>query len=76
MASAHPDVVIYPPAVDGGRRVRIGRHFVGIAYGLIDVVAFVQEAGLQGWDEMDVVRSELIEWRGGGPDSWAQCGGT
>lgn len=30
-----------------------------------------QEAGLQGWDEMDVVRSALIEWRGGGPEAWA-----
>ncbi|MFF5494257.1 hypothetical protein [Streptomyces aquilus] len=70
MATDHP-VVIYPPAEDGGRRVRIGGHFVGIAYGLLDVVAFVQEAGLQEWDEMDVVQSSLIEWRGAGPDGWA-----
>ncbi|WP_329343381.1 hypothetical protein OG866_43100 [Streptomyces sp. NBC_00663] len=70
MATDHP-VVIYPPAVDGGRRVRIDGQFVGIAYGLLDVVAFLQEAGLQGWDEMDVVQSSLIEWRAGGPDVWA-----
>lgn len=69
MTSAQP-VVIYPPAEDGGRRVRIGEHFVGIAYGLLDVAAFVQEAGLQDWDEMDVVRSALIEWRGGGAEAW------
>jgi hypothetical protein len=69
MASATP-VIIYPPAEDGGRRVRIGDHFVGIAYGITDIAAFVQEAGLQGWDEMDVVRSALIEWRGGGPQQW------
>jgi hypothetical protein len=30
----------------------------------------MQEAGLQEFDEMDVVRSGLIEWRGGGPDIW------
>ena len=71
MATDQP-VVIYPPAEDGGRRVRIDGHFVGIAYGLLDVVAFVQEAGLQGWDEMDVVRSSLIEWRGASPDAWAR----
>ncbi|MFC8342627.1 hypothetical protein [Streptomyces sp. NPDC057280] len=69
MATDQP-VVIYPPAEDGGRRVRISGHFVGIAYGVLDVVAFVQEAGLQEWDEMDVVQSSLIEWRGAGPDGW------
>lgn len=63
-------VVIYPPGADGGRRVRIGDRFVGMAYGTTDVAAFVQEAGLQSFDEMDVVRSALIEWRGGGPDAW------
>ncbi|MCH5677945.1 hypothetical protein [Streptomyces gilvus] len=69
MASVTP-VVVYPPAEDDGRRVRIGDHFVGIAYGVMDIAAFVQEAGLQDWDEMDVVRSALIEWRGGGPETW------
>ncbi|WP_405552477.1 hypothetical protein OHV08_01940 [Streptomyces canus] len=69
MASDQP-VVVYPPTEDGGRRVRIGDHFVGIAYGLLDVAAYLQEAGLQDWDEMDVARAGLIEWRGGGPDIW------
>jgi hypothetical protein len=69
MATDHP-AVVYPPSEDGGRRVRIGGRFVGIAYSVTDVVAFMQEAGLQGWDEMDVVRTELIEWRGGEPDAW------
>ncbi|WP_217240093.1 hypothetical protein [Streptomyces sp. AC555_RSS877] len=69
MASDKP-VVVYPPAEDGGRRVRVGDRFVGIAYGLLDVAAFLQEAGLQNWNEMDVVRSALIEWSGGGPDAW------
>ncbi|MEU3340672.1 hypothetical protein [Streptomyces sp. NPDC006668] len=70
MASDTP-VVVYPPAENGGRRVRIGGHFVGVAYGVTDIAAFVQEAGLQEWDEMDVVRSGLIEWRGGGPETWS-----
>ncbi|RSR98049.1 hypothetical protein EF913_28375 [Streptomyces sp. WAC04189] len=74
MASATP-VTVYPPGDDGGRRVRIGGRFVGIAYGTTDIAAFVQEAGLQGWDEMDVVRSDLIEWRGGGPEVWTPCDG-
>ncbi|MCF2130149.1 hypothetical protein L1I79_27505 [Strepomyces sp. STD 3.1] len=69
MASDQP-VVVYPPAEGGGRRVRIVGRFVGLAYGTRDVAAFVQEAGLQDWDDLEVVRSELIEWRGGGPDLW------
>jgi hypothetical protein len=69
MATDH-SVVVLPLSQDGGRRVRIDGRYVGIAYGLLDVVAFVQEAGLQDWDEMDVVRSPLIEWQGGGPEAW------
>ena len=65
-----PTVTVYPPTEDGGRRIRIGDRFVGIAYGLLDVAAFLQEAGLQDWDEMDVARSDLVEWRGGGPEQW------
>jgi hypothetical protein len=69
MASARP-VIVYPPDEDGGRRVRIDGQIAGRAYSVRDVAAFAQEAGLQHWDEMDVVRSSLIEWRGGGPDVW------
>lgn len=64
-------VVVYPPDDEtGGRRVRAGEAILGMAYSVRDIAAFMQEAGLQEWDEMDVVRSELIEWRGGGPDVW------
>lgn len=69
MATDHP-VVVLPPTSDGGRRVRIDGRYVGIAYHLLDVTAFLQEAGLQDWDEMDVVQSPLIEWQGGGPEVW------
>lgn len=70
MASPQP-VVVYPPDEDGGRRVRIDGTILGLAYSVRDIAAFMQEAGLQSFDEMDVVRSALIEWRGGGPDQWA-----
>ncbi|MGW7498615.1 hypothetical protein ACWGKA_30595 [Streptomyces luteogriseus] len=69
MASG-PPVVIYPPDEDGGRRVRIDGAIVGRAFSVQDVARFMQEAGLQEFDEMDVVRSLLIEWRGGGPEVW------
>jgi hypothetical protein len=69
MASDRP-VVVYPPDEQGGRRVRIDETILGRAYSVQDVARFIQEAGLQEFDEMDVVRSALIEWRGGGPDMW------
>jgi hypothetical protein len=70
MASDRP-VVVYPSDEDGGRRVRIDGAIVGRAFSVQDVARFMQEAGLQEFDAMDVVRSSLIEWRGGGPDVWA-----
>jgi hypothetical protein len=69
MATDRP-VVIYPPDEDGGRRVRVDGQIRGRAFSVQDVARFMQEAGLQDWDEMDVVRTTLIEWRGGGPDAW------
>ncbi|MFF2094837.1 hypothetical protein [Streptomyces sp. NPDC058202] len=71
MTSETP-VTVYPPDETGGRRVRADGTILGLAFSVRDVVAFLQEAGLQGWDEMDVVRSTAIEWRGGGPEVWAQ----
>jgi hypothetical protein len=64
-------VIVYPPDETGGRRVRVDGKILGRAFGLRDVLAFLQEAGFQDWDEDDVVRSSLIEWRGGGPEDWA-----
>lgn len=69
MASDRP-VIVYPPDEQGGRRVRVDGAILGLAYSVEDVARFMQEAGLQEFDEMDVVRSDLIEWRGGGPDIW------
>ncbi|MEV0443509.1 hypothetical protein AB0I84_13215 [Streptomyces spectabilis] len=70
MVSSTP-IVIYPPDEEGGRRVRIDGTILGRAYNVQDIAKFMQEAGLQDFDEMDVVRSALIEWRGGGPEAWA-----
>lgn len=69
MTSDQP-VVIYPPDESGARRVRIDGSILGLAYSAQDVAKFMQEAGLQDFDEMDVARTPLIEWRGGGADVW------
>ncbi|MET8818488.1 hypothetical protein [Streptomyces rochei] len=66
-----PPVIVYPPDETGARRVRVDGTILGLAYGVQDVARFMQEAGLQEFDEMDVIRSPLIEWRGGGPEVWA-----
>ncbi|GHG99279.1 hypothetical protein [Streptomyces lanatus] len=71
MASAQP-VVVYPPADDGGRRVRAGDRFLGMAYGLVDVAEFLFRVGVEEADPEYVRRSALIEWRGGGPDVWGR----
>jgi hypothetical protein len=65
-----PRVVIYPPAADGGRRVRAGDRFVGMAYTLLDVAEFLNRAGMDGLEASDVAAAEWIEWRGGGPGAW------
>ncbi|MET9119411.1 hypothetical protein ABZX38_35185 [Streptomyces longwoodensis] len=65
-------VVVHPPAADGGRRVRVGEHFVGMAYTTLDVVEFLRSAGLEDVEPRDVVDADWIEWRGGGPESWAR----
>jgi hypothetical protein len=48
---------------------------LGLAYGLTDVVEFLRRAGLEGVDEVEVARSPMVEWRGGGPDVWVGPGG-
>ncbi|MFF7486771.1 hypothetical protein [Streptomyces luteogriseus] len=70
MASVKP-VVVYPPAADGGRRVRVDDQFLGIAYGPLDIAEFLRRAGIEDADEAYVAATGLIEWRGGGPGAWA-----
>jgi hypothetical protein len=51
--------------------VTVDGQFIGTAFSLHDLAVFLERAGLEGWDELDVAaHAELIEWRGGGPDVW------
>ncbi|MBX7464987.1 hypothetical protein K1Y80_02680 [Streptomyces sp. MAG02] len=63
-------IVVYPPDEEGARRVRVDGSILGRATDLQDLVVWLRRAGLDGIDDLDVVRSPLIEWRGGGPDAW------
>lgn len=75
MASDQPTVVIYPPSGDGGRRVRAGPHFLGMAYTLLDVVEFLRLHGMDDADGDWLRRSPSVEWRGGGPETWTAARG-
>lgn len=63
-------VIVHPPYGTGGRRVCIDDQKLGTAYSLQDLTAFLQNAGLTGWDELDVVESGWIERHEGGPEVW------
>lgn len=63
-------VIVYPPSATGGRRVRVDGSILGLAYSAADVAEFLRRAGLDGIHDVDVVRSPLIDWRGGGPEVW------
>ncbi len=70
--SAHrPHVVVQPVEVetDGRpfRRVDVLGQAVGHAYATADVAEFMDRAGL---DTALVHSPGVVEWRGGGPDSW------
>ncbi|MET7654959.1 MULTISPECIES: hypothetical protein [unclassified Streptomyces] len=62
-----PQIVVHPPALDGSRRVTSGDAVLGVASHLDDVVEILRLADL---DRIEVEESDLIEWRGGGPDDW------
>jgi hypothetical protein len=68
--ATHLPVIVYPPSPTGGRWVRVDGSILGLAYSAEDVAEFLRRAGLDGIDDVDVVRSPLIDWRGGGPDVW------
>ncbi|MEU0475556.1 hypothetical protein ACFW5S_02705 [Streptomyces olivaceus] len=65
---ARRPVVVGRPSPGGGRRVRADGEILGLAHGLRDVAEFLRRAGLE---DVDVETSELIEWRGGGPEVWS-----
>ncbi|MFB7115562.1 hypothetical protein [Streptomyces sp. NPDC056291] len=63
-------VIVDPPGEGGGRRVCADGTVLGTAYSLHDLTVYVERAGLEGLDELDVAMSPLVEWHGGGPEVW------
>ncbi|MCB5164475.1 hypothetical protein LG634_06445 [Streptomyces bambusae] len=65
-------LVIHPPDENGWRRVRYDGVAIGVAYKPSDVVAFLEAAGMQDPETFDLTDPALVEWRGGGPETWAE----
>ncbi|MGW2558770.1 hypothetical protein ACWCXB_05870 [Streptomyces sp. NPDC001514] len=63
-------VIVSPPGEGGGRHVQVDDESLGKAYSLHELTVFLQRAGLEDADELDVAMSPLIEWHGGGPEVW------
>ncbi|MBV2354144.1 hypothetical protein KUM39_07160 [Streptomyces sp. J2-1] len=70
MIEKQQPVVVYPPAEDGGRRVRVGDDFVGMAYTPLDVADFLRRTGMGDIAPEDVAQADWVHWQGGGPEVW------
>ena len=66
--AGHPPVVVHPPGA-GGRPVTVRGERLGRARNPADLLEFLRRAGLDP-DDVALEDRELIEWRGGGPDTW------
>ncbi|MFJ3841962.1 hypothetical protein ACIPY6_41580 [Streptomyces sp. NPDC090054] len=62
-------IVIHPPDAAGGRRVHVGATILGMARSLRDLQEFLRRGGLD-WEPEQITASPLVEWRGGGPETW------
>ena len=67
--AGRPPVVVHPPMPGGGRRVNADGEDLGLAGNPADVLEFLRRAGLDP-DRVSLDDTNLIEWRGGGPDVW------
>lgn len=63
-------VVVEPPRVGGGRRVRVGLEVLGVAYGPGDLAEFLRRAGVDDVDQVDLAAADWIDWHGGLPAAW------
>ncbi|WP_331762016.1 hypothetical protein [Streptomyces sp. NBC_01546] len=64
-------LIVYPPDGNGWRRVRWDGQSIGLAHQPSDILVFLQEAGMEDAEAFDLT-GELVEWRGGGPETWAE----
>lgn len=64
-------IIVYPPDERGWRKVRYDGEILGTAYQVSDIVEFLRLAGHPDPENVDFTDEALFEWRGGGPETWA-----
>ncbi|MFD3809190.1 hypothetical protein ACFWTC_37910 [Streptomyces sp. NPDC058619] len=45
---------------------------IGVAHQPSDIAVFLRAAGLENAEDVDLTNAEVVEWRGGGPETWAE----
>ncbi|MFE3019319.1 hypothetical protein [Streptomyces sp. NPDC059256] len=69
--SRHPPVIVQPPSRSGGRRVTVNGRIVGFVYGRGELAELLRAELAPTAETIDLVGSDLIQWRGGGADDWS-----
>ncbi|MDJ0380307.1 hypothetical protein [Streptomyces sp. G-G2] len=67
-----PRLVVHPPDENGWRRIRYDDVAIGVAHRPSDIAVLLEAAGLENAESLDLADPELVEWRGAGPESWAE----
>lgn len=70
-AMGAPRLIVYSPGIEGARMVSYGGRILGWAFKLSDIEDLLRAAGA----DPDTIRlddHEICEWRGGGPETWAE----
>ncbi|MFB7467310.1 hypothetical protein ACFCZ1_28100 [Streptomyces sp. NPDC056224] len=64
--------MVYPPDENGWRRVRWDGTSIGVAHQPSDMLVFLTAAGQENAEDFDLADPAVVEWRGGGPETWAE----
>ncbi|WP_251064573.1 hypothetical protein [Streptomyces sp. ISL-44] len=60
-----------PMSAAGGRSASTGQ-ILGTAYRASDIPELLRQAGMENAEDFDLTPGEFVEWRGGGPETWAE----
>ncbi|MFD7629224.1 hypothetical protein ACFV7Q_24895 [Streptomyces sp. NPDC059851] len=67
-----PKLVLHPPDERGRRQVGYEGLVLGTADRPSDVVGLLRQAGVDHPEALDLSDPEVAEWRGVGPEGWAE----
>ncbi|MDJ1133107.1 hypothetical protein [Streptomyces iconiensis] len=67
-------IVVHPPAPEGGRHVTAYGESLGTAYGLTDLIEFLERTDID-VASLDLEDETVIEWKGGTHEVWGRLAG-